>query len=85
VSDEGHILNVLDACYTNQFAIFFIVSPECDTLVYLAPELVFRHIRFLPTVHRDDPFIGLGGVIDNLVDDPKLVVVTLTDHDPFLT
>jgi hypothetical protein len=79
MSDEGYITHVLDAHHAKQFAMFHI-APELDARVDFSPELVSGHIRFFPAIFRDDPSIGLGGLVDDLEDGLEVSVVTFTNH-----
>ncbi len=67
VPDEGDVPDILNTHHPLQSAVG-LIAPEDYTGVDLVLQLFFRHIGFMVAVGRDNPPVGLGGVVDNRVN-----------------
>ena len=80
VSDEGYVLDLLNAHDTCQLAIL-VMSRENYPFLHLTPKLHIRHVGLLPAVLWYGPLVGLGSIVDDRVDCLEIASVTGTNHD----
>ena len=74
VADQGDVLEVLAPHHSHQ-ARFSLVAPEVDPRGHLGPELRLGHIGLVPAIRRDHPFIGQGGLVDDLQGPVNFIIL----------
>src|SRR5512139_312257 len=77
--DEGHLLHILDAHNANEPAAF-LPSPEHHACVKLLPEVLHRHVGFVPPVSGNVALISLRRVVDDGMEDNGIILNAPPDH-----
>jgi hypothetical protein len=79
MSDEGDILDLLEAHHSHQEPVFF-APPESDPFSNFVPEFFPGHVRFLPAVLGNHPSVGPGGIVDDFVYGLEFIGGAPADH-----
>src|SRR5882724_12319960 len=79
VANERHVLDLLKAHYAYQRP-RLLVAPERNPLIDFMLQFLAGHVRFCPTIRRDDSFVSLRSIVDDAPNEFKVRVVTATDH-----
>src|ERR1039458_2714899 len=83
VSDERDILGGLNSHHPGQFFVQ-LHSPENHTPFHLLLQFGGRHVGFVPAVFGNDTLVGLGCIVDDFPNHPKLIRATWAYHPIFL-
>jgi hypothetical protein len=79
VANEGHIFHRLNSHYASQLAVF-LKTPELHAVPDLIAQFMPRHVRLLPVILRNHPFIRLRAIIDDLPNDLEIPLIASPDH-----
>ena len=79
MTDEGDILNLLQAHHANQ-STAVLIPPEHHAVVDLVLQLFGRHVRLGPAIGRDDALVGLRAIVDDGPHQLEVARVTAADH-----
>src|SRR6267154_528369 len=79
VADEGNVLHLLNAHHARQH-LSLRIAPEHNTIIDFMSQFLPRHIRFRPTIRRNDPLISLRAVVDDAPNQFEIELVTPANH-----